>query len=480
VLVIFFIGQKFGAYCYWFSNCRCKIKDSINAKPNILFIPASIRSHIVPSFYIANLLAADYEITYAVTNNILKELVEANSFRSINITGYKVLLGMEMQFAVTELKVKPTFCNYVKTLKNKDLANFRKKELKTICEKINPKAIFIDIFSSTDFVLLKGLNYTQNLFFFNPMPSTYRVKNYPIVSDAEFVSTKNFETKLPLPKPKLNLKAWILDFKKSYISKKVYECNIKTLRDNNLDISDLAENNEFTIGFKNIPEFVLIPLEFEFSEEVKKPWQYYLGLCTCKNRKETEQDDEFSKQWPTIQLNSNGRKVIYCSFGTFYTGSDRTLLSFLENLIEVIESFKDCILIVSVNTYVIQTLQNKTSKTENIHFFKRVPQLEVLKYSDVFITHGGMGSIKEAIEYKVPMLVYPLDPHYDQNGNALKIETKKLGLKGNFKFEKKSDLELKLKTLLKNEEFRHKNIDLHRQCDSKYSQNLSTLQQVIR
>lgn len=44
---------------------------------------------------------------------------------------------MEMQLAVTELKVKPSFRNYVKTLKNKDLANFRKEELKTVCEKIH-------------------------------------------------------------------------------------------------------------------------------------------------------------------------------------------------------------------------------------------------------------------------------------------------------------------------------------------------------
>lgn len=434
----------------------------------------------MPSFYIANLLASEYEITYAVTNDILKELVEANAFKTINITRYKVLLGMEMQFAVTELKVKPTFLNYIKTLKSKDLANFRKEELKTICENIKPKAIYIDIFSSTDYVLLKGLNFTQNLFFFNPMPSTYRVKSYPIVSDAEFVYTKNLEIKFPLPKPELTLKNWILDFKKSYISKKVYECNIQTLWENNLEASELAENNEFTIGFKNVPEFVLIPLEFEFASEIKQPWQHYLGLCTSEKRKETEQDDEFNMQWPTILLNSNGKKIIYCSFGTFYTGSDRTLLSFLENLIEVIENFKDCILIVSVNTYVIQTLQNKISNTDNVHFFKRVPQLEVLKHADVFITHGGMGSIKEAIEYKVPMLVYPLDPHYDQNGNALKVEAKKIGLKGNFKFEKKSDLEEKLTTLLKNEEFLIKANDFYKQCDLKYSQNLPTLQHFIR
>ena len=36
-----------------------------------------------------------------------------------------------------------------------------------------------------------------------------------------------------------------------------------------------------------------------------------------------------------------------------------------------------------------------------------VPQLEVLQYTDVFITHGGTNSTSEALYYGVPLVVIP-------------------------------------------------------------------------
>jgi MGT family glycosyltransferase len=39
-----------------------------------------------------------------------------------------------------------------------------------------------------------------------------------------------------------------------------------------------------------------------------------------------------------------------------------------------------------------------------------VPQLEVLEHTDVFITHGGMNSVMEAIYYGVPMVLVPQQP----------------------------------------------------------------------
>jgi hypothetical protein len=44
-------------------------------KSNVLFITASIRSHVMPSLFIADLLAEEYDIHYAVTNEILQEIV---------------------------------------------------------------------------------------------------------------------------------------------------------------------------------------------------------------------------------------------------------------------------------------------------------------------------------------------------------------------------------------------------------------------
>src|SRR5919112_1419278 len=39
-----------------------------------------------------------------------------------------------------------------------------------------------------------------------------------------------------------------------------------------------------------------------------------------------------------------------------------------------------------------------------------VPQLEVLEHTDVFVTHGGMNSVMEAVYYGVPMVVVPQQP----------------------------------------------------------------------
>ena len=37
-----------------------------------------------------------------------------------------------------------------------------------------------------------------------------------------------------------------------------------------------------------------------------------------------------------------------------------------------------------------------------------MPQLELLQYADVFVTHGGMNSSSEALYYGVPLVVIPV------------------------------------------------------------------------
>jgi UDP:flavonoid glycosyltransferase YjiC (YdhE family) len=64
--------------------------------------------------------------------------------------------------------------------------------------------------------------------------------------------------------------------------------------------------------------------------------------------------------------------------------------------------------------------------------------LEVLKHADLFITHGGMNSVNEAIYYGVPMLVMPFIN--DQPENAEQVERLKLGKKTSALFATAADL----------------------------------------
>lgn len=52
-------------------------------KPQVLFMPTSVKSHIIPALYLADLLLKKYEVFILVTSNSLKELVETNGHKTV-------------------------------------------------------------------------------------------------------------------------------------------------------------------------------------------------------------------------------------------------------------------------------------------------------------------------------------------------------------------------------------------------------------
>ena len=62
---------------------------------------------------------------------------------------------------------------------------------------------------------------------------------------------------------------------------------------------------------------------------------------------------------------------------------------------------------------------------DNIFVYPFVPQLKILKSASLFITHGGMNSVNEALYYGTPMLVIPVGN--DQPRVAQQIEDLHLG-----------------------------------------------------
>jgi MGT family glycosyltransferase len=68
---------------------------------------------------------------------------------------------------------------------------------------------------------------------------------------------------------------------------------------------------------------------------------------------------------------------------------------------------------------------------ENVMVRGWVPQLAVLAKSRLMITHGGLGSIKECVQFRVPMVVFPVE--FDQPGNAARVVFHRLGLRGDMR-----------------------------------------------
>ncbi|MBO1581447.1 macrolide family glycosyltransferase [Bacillus sp. XF8] len=97
-----------------------------------------------------------------------------------------------------------------------------------------------------------------------------------------------------------------------------------------------------------------------------------------------------------------GKKVLYISMGTVLDQVEQ----FFNTCIDAFSDFEGKVVI---------AVGEKTDFTkikqapENFIISSYVPQLEVLSQADVFITHGGMNSVNEAIHYNVPLVVLPHD-----------------------------------------------------------------------
>lgn len=137
------------------------------------------------------------------------------------------------------------------------------------------------------------------------------------------------------------------------------------------------------------------------------------------------------------------KKLLYCSFGTITSNHKKKTATFLKILVEAIGSNPMYRLIVATGG-----LNLSLDNQDNIYVGKRLPQHNIIRDCDLIITHGGMNTLRECIYFGKPMIVYPLNTLYDQNGNAARIVYHKLGLKGNLNKETTSGVLQKINKIL--------------------------------
>lgn len=123
-------------------------------------------------------------------------------------------------------------------------------------------------------------------------------------------------------------------------------------------------------------------------------------------------------------LDKSDTSVIYISLGTIVKGT----LSFFKKCIEAFQNENVTVIMSVGKDFIIDKLGEIP---KNFYIYNSVPQISVLKYSDIFITHGGMNSISEALVQGVPMVVIPFMA--DQPTNARRIDELKLGKQLNYK-----------------------------------------------
>jgi MGT family glycosyltransferase len=115
----------------------------------------------------------------------------------------------------------------------------------------------------------------------------------------------------------------------------------------------------------------------------------------------------------------NGKKYLYVSMGSTPLNNQPELFR------AVIEGFcnSEWHVVMNIGEANRESLGDIPS---NIIVRNYVPQIDVLKQADVFLTHGGMNSVMESCYFGVPMIVLALQP--ETKITATQINTKGIGI----------------------------------------------------
>ena len=183
---------------------------------------------------------------------------------------------------------------------------------------------------------------------------------------------------------------------------------------NGVDDTPLANTAPY---LSHVPELILCPQEFDFPEPQGRGNRrfYYVGAEVDLQRHEELFD------WSRIDP---GKRLIYCSFGSMpenYPNTQR----FFETIVEAVRNLPQYQLLLKTGANFGHEFKNIPA---NVLLVKRAPQLQILQRTSVFITHGGLNGIKEALCYGVPMIVFPSTS--DQPMNAARVAYHRLGLAG--------------------------------------------------
>ena len=169
----------------------------------------------------------------------------------------------------------------------------------------------------------------------------------------------------------------------------------------------------------DVPELVIGPRALDFESASARPGRSYLGTSVEPSR----QDTTFDWSWY-----DPAKPLAYCSMGTF--GHFRDVAKpFFSAVIESFRKREGWQLIVSCGG-LAKTLRREDLPA-SIRVEKSVPQLEVLQRAQLFLMHAGIGSVREALFYGVPMLLFPIT--MDQPGTAARVEHHRLGLRGDIR-----------------------------------------------
>ena len=145
------------------------------------------------------------------------------------------------------------------------------------------------------------------------------------------------------------------------------------------------------------PEFIALPRSFEDPRISQDSLVYYIGAGVDMRRREA------SRPWREL---ANGRALVYCSLGSQCALKREESAGLFRAVLQAFAMRPDWFLVLSTGGALGADALGPIPS--NVRVFDWVPQMDVLTSASVMINHGGIGTVKECILSRVPMVVFPL------------------------------------------------------------------------
>lgn len=436
---------------------------------NILCIVHPSHSHIHASLQLIRILHNDGHTISVCSIQEVYHQYEDSGYKFYGINFMPFASGFES--IIARKWPGPRYLNDLIMRFSGFLYNNRLNKLLDVLQIVKPEVIIIDILYATDVLLISNWEGCQDckILYFCTKPSLGNNCTTPPVN-SNVIPSSNTQI----------LKTWKwFQLKKKFknIGSAIYflGCqDYRVLRDyikksaqkTFLNKHPLSWNDFVGLKFNHIPELVLLPQAFEFETFRPNPYQNYIGFQFSHREEQFGTPNYDAVKTLIARKNKEGRLLVYCSFGTIYDLHGLRIKKFLKKAIEAIKNLENIYMIVSLKDELRQKFHFQSDS--QVFFFDFVPQLSVLKHSEAFITHGGINSIKEAIHYGVPLLVYPLNLNWDQPGNGARVVYHKIGLRGDMNKVTSGELKEQLTQLIGSSTYR-RNLKRLKEIDLTYT-----------
>ncbi|MFI0876489.1 macrolide family glycosyltransferase [Streptomyces parvus] len=171
------------------------------------------------------------------------------------------------------------------------------------------------------------------------------------------------------------------------------------------------EPAELMAGSESGPALVFVPREFQFRGETFGEDVHFAGPCLARRAGDGD--------WSRAGGAGRDRPLVYVSLGTIHNDN----AAFFRSCAEAFAGLPWDVVMAVGDQVGAEVLADVPAQVE---VRRHVPQLRVLREADLFVTHGGMGSVMESLSFGVPMVAVP--QMSEQRANADRVVELGLGV----------------------------------------------------